>query len=245
MHGSDMNKGKHGGNPLFSGLLQWHPFKGAEPAPATPDTEGAGVGRVAPGTEGQPFSTETQQLILTLARRALVHAARGVAPPEIAPDELPSNLRERRACFVTLKRGSALRGCVGHIIPREPLYRAIMESSRGAALNDSRFPPVGTDELPGIQISVSVLWPLQPIEFSSPEDLLGKLRPGQDGVALQIDHRMATFLPQVWGQIPDRIEFLNRLSEKAGCDAGAWRRPGVRVLVYRADSVAEPEAHPS
>jgi len=124
---------------------------------------------------------------------------------------------------VTLTENGELRGCIGHILPQESLYQAVEDNARNAATRDPRFPPVQPGEAGKIKIEISVLTEPQPLRFSSPEDLLNKLKPDEDGVVLQIGSRGATFLPQVWEQIPDKVEFLNHLSEKAGCAPNDWR----------------------
>jgi len=96
-------------------------------------------------------------------------------------------------------------------------------------------------ELGDIEIEVSVLTVPKPLPFDSPDDLLRKLRPHRDGVVLRIGPAMATFLPQVWEQLPDKEEFLAHLSRKAGCPANAWRGPGVSVLTYEVQAFHESE----
>jgi AMMECR1 domain-containing protein len=81
----------------------------------------------------------------------------------------------------------------------------------------------------------------KPLEFNSPEDLLNKLRPYKDGVVLKIGRDGATYLPQVWSQLPDKVDFLNNLSQKAGCPATAWRNPGAAVLIYQVEAFKESE----
>jgi AMMECR1 domain-containing protein len=77
--------------------------------------------------------------------------------------------------------------------------------------------------------------------FSSPEDLLDQLQPHRDGVILRLGERGATYLPQVWEQLPDKRQFLNSLAEKAGCAATAWRQPGIEILTYRVEAFKESE----
>jgi AMMECR1 domain-containing protein len=90
-----------------------------------------------------------------------------------------------------------------------------------------------------LEIEISVLTEPLPLFFSSPEDLLHQLQPGVDGVVLQIGRREATYLPQVWEQIPDKVDFLNNLAEKAGCEPSAWRQPGTSVSIYHVESFKE------
>jgi AmmeMemoRadiSam system protein A len=126
----------------------------------------------------------------------------------------------------------------------EPLHQAVAENSRNAALRDPRFPAVTPAELSEVKIEISVLTDPQPLSFSSPEDLLSKLHSNEDGVLLHIGPRTATFLPQVWAQLPDKVEFLNHLSQKAGCDASAWRGQDVSVSIYHVECFEEEHAHP-
>jgi uncharacterized protein len=93
-----------------------------------------------------------------------------------------------------------------------------------------------------INIEISVLTEPEPLPFDSPEELLAKVRPHQHGVLLQIGPRTATFLPQVWAQIPDPTEFLNQLSRKAGCEPAAWRGGDVSVSIYHVESFGEEHA---
>src|ERR1035437_5587476 len=190
--------------------------------------------------QGNFNPTEREQL-LELARRALKEAVAPGRSPLADTNNWPAKFRESRGCFVTLTRAGALRGCIGHIFPQESLYRAIQDNARSAALEDPRFRPVQPGELNQLEIEISVLTEPKPLPFTSPEDLLDKLQPDKDGVVLKLDGRGATFLPQVWSQIPDKVEFLNHLSEKAGGASGDWRKPGTSVLTYRVEAFKESE----
>ena len=97
------------------------------------------------------------------------------------------------------------------------------------------------DEVALLQIEISVLTEPQPLAFRTPADLLEKLQPQRDGVVLQIGAQRATFLPQVWEQLPDKTEFLSHLARKAGAGAGDWRGHDVRVSTYRVEHFTEPE----
>ena len=116
-----------------------------------------------------------------------------------------------------------------------------MANAENAAIRDPRFSPVQTDELSQLEIEISVLTEPQPLAFSSPDNLLTQLQPHKDGVVLRLGNRGATYLPQVWEQLPDKVEFLNSLSQKAGCEASAWRKPGTEVLIYHAEAFKENE----
>jgi AmmeMemoRadiSam system protein A len=187
------------------------------------------------------FAAPERKLLLDLARRTLVSvAANPSAPgPELDLKSLSPKLTEKKACFVTLTKGGVLRGCIGHILPKEALYQAVIDNARNAALLDPRFSPVRSDEVGRIKIEISILTEPQPLAFDSPDDLLSKLQPHRDGVILRIGERMATFLPQVWEQIPDKVQFLEHLSEKAGCPPAAWRGKDASVSIYHVECFEE------
>jgi hypothetical protein len=194
----------------------------------------------APGPEN--LSASERKLLLELARKTLTIVTAGGSVPEVAEKDVPPKLAVKQACFVTLTKDGALRGCIGHLTAMEPLHQAVAENARNAALRDPRFPPVKPDEVEKIKIEISVLTEPQPLAFSSPDDLLSKLHPNEDGVLLHIGPRTATFLPQVWAQVPDKVKFLEHLSQKAGCEPSAWRGKDVSVEVYHVECFEEEQA---
>ena len=187
------------------------------------------------------LSAAEQKTLLELARRVLVKVAADAGSPsiEVAPKDLPAKFLEKKACFVTLTKSGDLRGCIGHLEAREALYQAVMDNARNAAVQDPRFPPVRPDEVAKIHIEISVLTEPKPLAFSSPQDLLNKLQPHTDGVILRIGSRRATFLPQVWTQLPDKVDFLGHLAQKAGCEASAWRGKDTQVSIYHVECFEE------
>ena len=195
----------------------------------------------APAPEN--LAAAERKYLLELARKTLTSVTTGGSLPEVAAKDVPPKLAEKKACFVTLTKSGALRGCIGHLMAMEPLHQAVAENARNAALRDPRFPPVGSDELDQIKIEISVLTDPQPLPFNSPDDLLSKLHPNEDGVLLHIGPRTATFLPQVWAQVPDKVAFLNHLSQKAGCEPSAWRGKDVSVSIYHVECFEEERAH--
>ena len=189
------------------------------------------------------YAAPERKFLLDLARRTLACVATnpGLSEFNVEAGDVPSQLTEAKACFVTLRENGELRGCIGHILPQEALYRAVVDNARNAATRDPRFLPVQPGEADKVKIEISVLTEPQPLRFTSPEDLLGKLKPDEDGVLLQIGPRGATFLPQVWEQIPDKVEFLNHLAQKAGCAPDDWRGRNVNVSIYHVEAFGEPE----
>lgn len=188
---------------------------------------------------GSLLTPSERGLVLRLARRAVESAVRTGRLPDINPTELPPALLAMRACFVTLTREGQLRGCIGHLKARMPLYQAVLENARAAALEDYRFEPVRPSELEDLRIEVSVLTPPRPLAYKTPEELLQGLRPGVDGVILEIGSFTATFLPQVWEKLPGREQFLDQLCIKAGARPPDWRRLFPAVSTYQVEAFAE------
>jgi AmmeMemoRadiSam system protein A len=147
------------------------------------------------------------------------------------PASLPATLREPGACFVTLHRDQELRGCVGGLQPVAPLGVEVARRAADAAFRDPRMTPVQRDELPSLRVHVSVLGPLQTLPASSWAALAAALRPGVDGLVVQVDHRRATLLPTVWGPDVDVETFLAALWAKAGLPHRGWP-DGVQVQRY-------------
>jgi hypothetical protein len=174
-----------------------------------------------------------RDFLLKLARRSIAAAVNWESPPSLKDVKLAEAFMEPRACFVTLTEGGQLRGCIGSILPEEPLAEAVIHRARSAATEDARFNRVKPEDLDKIEIEISVLSFPKRLKFATPEELLEKLRPHIDGVVLNLRGRQAVYLPQVWEQIPDKAEFLSHLAEKAGLNRSAWKSPAAQVLVYQ------------
>jgi AmmeMemoRadiSam system protein B/AmmeMemoRadiSam system protein A len=193
-----------------------------------------------PVSQQVAISKDDRRTLLRLARTALVRAVKEGRLAD-TPGGLPSRLVAKKGSFVTLTVKGELRGCIGNIFPEMPLVDAIIHNARSAALSDPRFSPVTADELPSIEIEVSILSVPEPLKFSSPADLLQKLKPHQDGVVMNIGPRRSTFLPQVWEQLPDANDFLSHLAAKAGLPRDAWRGPNTEIMIYHVDAFKESE----
>lgn len=195
-----------------------------------------------PGRAGKNQLTPKQRkLLLQLARDSVDGIVRRRTSPEPAAGDLAPEFTEQKGCFVTLKKDGDLRGCIGSIFPQEPVYQAVIHMARNAAVRDRRFSPVKPDELDQIEVEVSVLSVPELLEFRTPEELLEKLRPHRDGVVLRVGRREATFLPQVWEDLPEKETFLSRLAQKAGLSPDAWKSPRATILVYQVEAFKESE----
>ena len=149
-------------------------------------------------------------------------AAREVpAPPE------GSRLTEELGAFVTLTKGGHLRGCIGQIIGRGPLYQAVAQMTVAAAFNDSRFPPLGADELDELEWEISVMGPITPCPDWQ------KILIGTHGLIIQKDAHQGLLLPQVASSRNWSVEtFLENLCRKAGLSSDDWKDPDAQIYWF-------------
>lgn len=129
-----------------------------------------------------------------------------------------SFLTEQRATFVTLTLEGKLRGCIGSLIAHRSLFDDILHNAKSAAFADLRFNRLTYEEFKKIKIELSILTPPKVLEYSNFEDLKEKLIPNTHGVILELDGKKATFLPQVWEQLPTFNQFMSHLCKKAGLE---------------------------
>ena len=181
------------------------------------------------------YSEEERGIMLDVALASIRHGLEEGSALKVKPKDYPDALREERGTFVTLHRGGELRGCIGTLEAHQPLISDVAEHAWAAAFQDPRFPELQPFELDDLDIHISVLSPSEPIEFSSEEDLLDKIRPGEDGLILQDMGRRGTFLPSVWEQLPDKHQFLDHLKIKAGLSPKHWSET-LKVSRYTTES---------
>jgi AmmeMemoRadiSam system protein A len=167
-----------------------------------------------------------------LARRTLEEYFKG---KEFTPDDHTKSIyNEKQACFVTLTTNDELRGCIGSLTPRQELWKDVMENAINAAIHDFRFSKLTEEEVGKIKIEVSVLSLPKKINYVNEKYLL--IRVSSDkGFILRKENNSATFLPQVWEQIPDKIEFLEQLSIKAGLNRNAWKNAEIWSYTVKAE----------
>jgi AmmeMemoRadiSam system protein A len=189
------------------------------------------------------YSMEERKLLLAMAR-AVISESLGTRhePTRMESDALPA-IKEKRGCFVTLHKAGALRGCIGTIEPTNSLAANVKDNALKAAFGDPRFPPLTARELPQIEIEISVLTVPKELDFTDTEDLLQKLQPGIHGVILSQGWHAATFLPQVWEQLPRKESFLSNLCAKAGLSENAWQDKKTKIKVYEVEFFSDMSTH--
>jgi AmmeMemoRadiSam system protein A len=167
-----------------------------------------------------------RQLLLSLARQSITASVMG---GKLTIPDIPAALCSPAASFVTLTIDDELRGCIGTLQARRPLYQDVIQNAKAAALYDSRFSPLAAADLKRIHIEISVLSAPEPLRFNDTDDLLRILEKERPGIVLQSGPYGATFLPQVWEQLPQPDDFLSHLCMKAGLPARAWKNSTERI----------------
>ncbi len=176
--------------------------------------------------------------------RALIGNARQAIAMELAlvaeaPPAHPDLLRPG-ATFVTLFHHGELRGCIGSLKATRELGCDVRENALAAAFRDPRFAPLRAAEFHATWVEVSLLSAAEKVRFETESELRMRLRPGIDGVTLELDDRRATFLPQVWETLPEPADFLAALKHKAGFPLDFWS-PRLNVALYRVTKWKERE----
>lgn len=171
------------------------------------------------------FAPEERAVLLRLAHESILSALQHREMPLTPPSP---HLSEPRGAFTTIYFQGQLRGCVGYVFPVASVYRTVAETARAAAFEDTRFSPVTLEEALGLEISLSILSPLQSI---TPEEV----EIGMHGLVVTQGGRRGLLLPQVpvehrW----DRVTFIEQTCRKAGLPLDAWRK-GATLEAFSAE----------
>ena len=198
---------------------------------------------MAQNPQDSNLTREQGQLLVKLARNTISKQL-GKTSKETDADQLDQALSQKafdKNCgtFVTLNKKGQLRGCIGCLTGEEKIPDSVRHNAVNAAFHDPRFSPLSEQELDEIEVEVSVLSEPKPLDYSDAQDLLGKLRVNIDGVILGKGQTRATFLPQVWEQLPDPKFFLTHLCRKAGLPGDAWQTSKLDISTYQVEYFEE------
>jgi len=175
------------------------------------------------------FSPDEHGVLLRLAHEAILSALERRDIPLNPPTE---HLAEPRGAFTTLYLRGQLRGCVGYVYGVSPVYRAVADTARAAAFEDTRFPAVTLAEAHQLEIDLSIL--------SVPQEIAAEaIEIGRHGLLISMGGYRGLLLPQVpvehgW----DRVTFLEQTCHKAGLPCDAWQR-GARIEAFTAEVFGE------
>jgi uncharacterized protein len=176
--------------------------------------------------------------LLALARQSIDQGLAELRWIAMPATDFAAPLKEARGSFVTLRIDKQLRGCCGTLIATRSVGEDVWRNAWASAFADPRFSPLEVDEWPDAHLHISVLSSLEPVVVGSEQELLEMLRPNIDGLVLERDQSRATFLPDVWEQIPEPQEFVRHLKQKAGWPANSWS-PLIKVHRYTTESFGE------
>lgn len=187
------------------------------------------------------LSFAEQDTLLVVAREAILFSTQNKKLPRFNLNDYSKNLKENGASFVTLhtRNDNKLRGCIGSLEAYQPLILDVQVHAVAAAMEDYRFPSVKFEEVDNLHIEISRLTPPIPIKYTNPTELPGLLRIGIDGVIIQDGFKRATFLPQVWQQLPDPDLFLSHLCSKMGVSSKLWQTKLLEVSIYEVEEFHE------
>lgn len=181
------------------------------------------------------LSEPDRQRLLLLARQAISEAISLKKLPAVVPHD--GVLGEHRGVFVTVHVRGELRGCIGTTEAGEPLADAIVRCGASAALQDPRFPPLRAEELPAMQIEISVLSALADLR---PEEI----EIGRHGLIISDEAHRGLLLPQVAVEHHlTREGFLGETCRKARLPIDAWRLPSTRLQGFTCEIFAEAGGH--
>ncbi|MEN8210565.1 MAG: AmmeMemoRadiSam system protein B [Thermodesulfobacteriota bacterium] len=183
--------------------------------------------------EPEEFSQQQGDILLRLARDTISQNLGLKSDKKIFNDLDTKPFKKEQATFVTLYLKGRLRGCIGSLEPKESIWESVKHNAVNAAFRDPRFSGLTREEFKNIKIEVSILTPPAILEYSDHKDLIAKLEPGLDGVIVKKGWASATYLPQVWEQLPDTKIFLSRLCQKAGLSSQEWKKGSLQVKTYR------------
>lgn len=186
------------------------------------------------------MNKQDKKYLLRLARRAIKKYFQDKGVLQIEEDNLPQTLKEKRGTFVTLVKNRQLRGCIGDLESKKPVYQSVIDNSLASALIDPRFMALKKDELNDIKIEISILSELKKIpNFASPNSFLEYLNKHQPGILIKKGAYQATFLPQVWEELASAESFISHLCKKAGLDENEWQKMNLEVYGYTAEVFKE------
>lgn len=174
-----------------------------------------------------PLPNDDRRALLGLARRAIVEAVCGRPLPETLTSS--PELARPAGAFVSLHRGKQLRGCIGQIEALESLAATVARCAVAASLEDPRFEPLLPEEVPQVEVEISVLSPHAPIR-------LEEIEVGKHGLLVTRARMRGLLLPQVATQFGWPAQrFLEETCRKAGLDPDAWTDPATKVEAFTAE----------
>jgi MEMO1 family protein len=174
------------------------------------------------------LNEEEKKTLHQIAKTVIENKAKGKAVPDFKVES--PTLKENRGAFVTIHKRGQLRGCIGYIEGQGPLHKTIERMAEAAAFKDPRFTPVKENELPELELEISVLTPLKRITD------VNEIQVGKHGIYIVKGMWAGLLLPQVATEYGwDRQTFLEHTCQKAGLPSNAWKEKDTEIYIFSAD----------
>lgn len=166
--------------------------------------------------------------LLRIARTTIQQLIQNHKPFEYKDTDASAALKTPCGAFVTLKKHGDLRGCIGRFDARDPLYKVVETMAVASSTQDNRFSPVQADEIPQLEIEISVLTPMRRVKS------IDEIELGKHGIYIKKGFRSGTFLPQVATETGwTKEEFLGHCAQdKAGIGWNGWK--DAEIYIYEA-----------
>ena len=179
------------------------------------------------GIEQLGLERSHRERLLSLAREAIRDRLTRGEPTSI--EESDPVLQGEFGVFVSLYVGDELRGCIGNLYARDPLWRTVREMAVGAATADPGSVPVTLTELRSLNIEISVIAPMRQL---TPDEV----EIGACGLYVVRGPARGVLLPQVatdhgW----TREQFLAEACAHAGLGPEEWKLDGTAIYGFAAD----------
>jgi AmmeMemoRadiSam system protein A len=200
----------------------------SSPAPLANPADRPAAEAVQAGAAGE-FTVEERSILLRLAHDAILFA---LEQREVSLEPPTPHLAGLRGVFTSLYLHGQLRGCVGYVLPIISVYRAVAETARAAAFEDTRFRAVTREEAADLRVQLSILSPPRAINVEA-------IEVGRHGLLISMHGQRGLLLPQVpiehgW----DRTTFLEQTCRKAGLPVDAWQK-GATIEAFSAEVFGE------
>ena len=191
--------------------------------------------RSPPAGAAPCLDEDEKRALLKLARRAIMRRFEEDSH-QPRPERRSDGLREPYGAYVNLRVAGRLRGRAAYPLSSAPLWSCVRALAIRAAFEDARFSPVKQEELPGLEIQISVLG--APKKVSDPENI----ELGRDGLMIRRGERLGVLLPGAavehgWS----RAEFLAQACQSAGLAPDAWKESDVTIYSFQATVFSEKE----
>jgi len=217
-----------------------NPSSAEQPSGGTPASSSNGISQ----EKGEEVSSEKVPSLNLDQKKKLMAIAKTTIDQYVRtnkifePQEDDPRLLLKEGAFVTIHKQGDLRGCIGNIIGRQPLYKTVRDMAIAAATQDPRFTPLKESELKDIEVEISVLSEPRVIK-NIDEFQIGK----HGAIVSQGIFHQGVFLPQVGTEQGWSKEefFANLCAHKAGLPPNAWKDPRTKIEIFSAEVFSENE----